>query len=289
MSQTHKTTTGVLVLPTAALPSSITPTKTALTPLTYPPQVDPSALTPLYHLETPPNAAILVEILRFSPTYGSWIFVPTLTTHVPTLSSNPNLTLVTPVDPLFPALLLLDAHRTIASKPVFQPLDALCCTANGINLRDICTHDQFALLCQVKRAAGETFYQLDDRKAVAWLVRKHGMLAAHPRVGDNDALDIIAQYIMPKWAKLLRRAVLKDSAKEQAQPADSAAGARSLAMQVMMDDAKETNETKRALDRLSHQPPSKPSKKPTKKKVIQKAPSSSFFTRRKSSTKRSTK
>ena len=156
---------------------------------------------------------MLVEIARFSPPFGSFFLVPTDASLAPDVCSNGNITFVTPVDPLFAMLILIDCHRKQTADNVFQPLDAICATKDGNNLSSICKQEQFACICDVREAAGQTFYRLNNEKVVKWLLQKHEKLNNHPNVSRQDATDILSQYLLSSWETNLKAALKSDEPK----------------------------------------------------------------------------
>lgn len=270
---------GMLVLPkdvpTTNLPDTHSKPIT-ISPLTFPGQKEVSNIIPLYVLQSDSHPGMVLELVRFKQPYGSWFCVPENAQLVPELCSNGNLTIVTKVDPLFCALIIMDAQRLVEGKPVFQPLDALSITSDGTNISLFCPVHQFEMLCDVKHAAGQDFYRLNDEKALQWLQQKHHALSAHPTVSDQDAVDVISQYLTRRWTKLFKKAV----GQQEAPQFDKNANAESvdLAMAIMMEDAKTSNEATRAQDKQYRQNPAPSKRPPTKQKKKQPSPPSSAAT-----------
>lgn len=282
----------VVVLPAAALPfgeelSSTKEHSTSLTQIEFPGDANGSSLVPLYVLRKDSKPTMIVELVRFTSSYGSWFFVPENREQAPDVCSNGNMTIVTAVDPLFCALVLMDARRAVGQKQVFQPLDALCVTADGTNLGQFGDAQQFAMLCDVKQAAGETFYRLSDEKTMTWLLAKHNALAKQPNMKSQDAIDIISQYLTSKWTKQLRKNILADVDNVDTDIHKAAKKAQNLALAIMMEDAVETNVAMRIEERDRKRErgsfdlaKKKPSAKSKVKKKKEKAPEASFWAAR---------
>lgn len=289
------TNTAVAILPSAAMLSrdaGISKNEQnhslLITPLELPDAVDTSTVVPLYILRKDGDPVLIVEIVKFTSSYGSWFFVPESELDTPHVCSNGNITMVTAVDPLFYALLFMDVHRTVGKEDLFQPLDSLCLTKDGIDITQVCKDEQFALLCDVKEADGEVYYKLNDNKVLAWLIAKHSALIKHPAVKSKDAVEIVSQYITSKWAKKLRKSLLSDVENVDTTAHKAAKQAQDLAMATMMEDAKVSNEARRIEQEEQFGTPFAAKKKtpvkPTKKKV-EKAPEARFWVCREKSLK----
>lgn len=279
--------TAVVILPSAAMPSDNVTLSAeekshsiSITPLELPEGVDPSTVIPFYVLRKNRDPTLIVEIVKFTSSHGSWFFVPESELDVPYVCSNGNIAMVTTVDPLFYVLLLMDVHGAIGEKDLFQPLDSLCPTKYGVDITRICEVEAFVLLCDVKQAVGGTYYKLSEDKVVSWLIAKHTALVKHPTVKSKDAVEIISQYITPKWAKRLRKNILSDVENVDTAAHKAAKEAQGLAMAIMMEDAKESNEARRIEDEERFGTPfvakKKKQVKPPKKKA-EKAPEAKFW------------
>lgn len=282
----------VVVLPSGALPSGddCPPGQdhiTSLSRLEFPDDVNGASLVPLYVLRKNFKPVMIAEIVRFSSPYGSWFFVPESREEVPEVCSNGNMTIVTAVDPLFCALVLMDARRVVGEKQVFQPLDALCVTSDGTNLSQLCDATQFGMLCDVKKAAGESFYRLSDEKTMSWLLAKHKALGKHPNMKSQDAVGVLSQYVTSRWSKQLRKKLLADVDNADTEAHKAAEKAQNLALAIMMEDAIETNEVMRTEERdrnrVSVTPAKKKATAKSKVKKKEKAPEASFWVAREKS------
>lgn len=277
----EQSASGVLVLPSAAVPvlsSDGPPTgaeTTTMAKIDYPSQVDAAALVPLYVLRKGSKPLMIAELIRFSTQYGSWFFVPNDPENAPHVCSNGNITMVTVVDPLFCALALLEARRAVGNADVFQPLDSLCITPDGTDIRHFCDTSRFELLCDVKEAAGQSFYRLSDDKTIDWLAAKHAALSKHPNVNFMDALDVLAQYITEKWNKRLRKQIL-GARPEETKTEKASEPAVNLALESIMQDAKEASGHTHIEPQEKRKGPARKAKQ-AKTKIVQKAPSASFW------------
>ncbi|CDF38819.1 unnamed protein product [Chondrus crispus] len=284
----------VVILPTEALPQGElqkpgVEQTLALTPIEFPENAKASSVVPLYILRKEEKTVVLVELVRFKSPFASWFFVPEAEELVPDVCSNGDVTMVTRVDPLFCALVLMDSLREVGDKQVFQPLDALCVTADGTNLTGLCDTRQFEMLCDVKEAGGESFYKLNDEKAMSWLQAKHGALVRESKMKSADAVGIISQYVTAHWGKQLRKQLLAEVENVDSEAHKAAKNSHSLALATMMEDAVETNQAilaeerdrKKGSDKWSVKKPVAKSKAAKKKK--EKAPEASFWTAREKS------
>lgn len=265
MPNTNYVDSGIVILPSNALPSkSIQPASdptTHLSNLTFPPQHE--LPIQLYVLQTNSKPLSIVEVVRFSTNHGSWLLVPD-ESHAPHICSNGNMTIVTRVDPLFALLVLLDARRNISDgNEMFQPMQDLSVTPDGTDIAALCAAGQFQLLCDTKEAAGTTFYKLDEEKVLKWLKSKYDATACLDSVSEQDALDIVSQYITPKWTERLRKVTVGQAEEQQA----ALRSAQEMALSVMMSSARETNEANR-IDELNVPQEKKAKAKP--KKPVQK-------------------
>lgn len=282
----------VVVLPSSALPSgddspSDQDHTTSLSRIEFPDDINGASLVPLFVLRKNSKPVMVAEIVRFSSPYGSWFFVPESQEEVPEVCSNGNMTIVTAVDPLFCALVLMDSRRAVGEKQVFQPLDALCVTSDGTNLNQFCDATQFGMLCDVKEAAGQSFYRLSDDKTMSWLLAKHKALGKHPNMKPQDAVEVISQYVTSKWSKQLRKKLLADVDNVDTEAHEAAKKAQNLAIAIMMEDAIETNEARRTEERDRNRGSFTPAKKKaaakSKVKKKEKAPEASFWVAREKS------
>lgn len=262
----------------------------SITPLELPEDVDPSTVIPFYVLRKNGDPALIVEIVKFTSSHGSWFFVPESQLDVPHVCSNGNITMVTVIDPLFYALLLMEVHSAVREKDFFQPLDSLCPTKHEVDVARMCEAERFALLCDVKQANGETYYKLNEDKVVSWLIAKHATLVQHPAVGSKDAVEIISQYLVPRWAKRLRKSILLDVENVDTAAHKAAKEAQGLAMAIMMEDAKGSNEARRVEEEARFGTPFVAKKKKlvkSTKKKVEKAPEATFWACREQSLKKS--
>lgn len=282
----------VVVLPKAALqledgPQPPVEQSLTLKPIEFPEKANASSLVPMYTLRKEGNPQMLVEILRFEAQFGSWFFVPEDVDVAPDVCSNGNITIVTAVDPLFCALVLMDALGTVGEKLVFQPLDDLCVTADGTNLMQLCDASQFDMLCDVKEAGGEKFYRLSEEKVIGWLRAKHSALTRQPNLKSASAVDIMCQYLTPAWGKRLRKDVLGNGGNAESSVENESTGSANLALQVMMEDARRTNQsTQDERDRkmgVANSRVKKPAKKAKVAKKKEKAPEAKFWASREKS------
>ncbi|KAI0565334.1 Ribonuclease H2 subunit B wHTH [Gracilaria domingensis] len=135
----------------------------------------------------------------------------------------------------------MDCNSKSAKADVFQPLDALCTTEDGMNLSTLTSEQQISLLCDSKVAGDESFYRLSEEKALSWILRKHHLLAQHPRVNAQHASDIVSQYLNDRWTAIFRNSLEAQAPIEEASSATQSPA--DLAMSIMMNDAKENNIT----------------------------------------------
>lgn len=221
-----------------------------ISPIQLPnPQIQ-QQIVPLFIMFEGGVPKIPVEITRFSHPFGSWLLVPEDTNLVPHISRNGNMTFVTKVDPLFPVLNVMDFSRDSVAKGVFQPLEAMCQTPDGTNLASLCEPNQIAHICDVKEVADDKYYRLSDEKVTKWLGKKHENLTQHEDVNSQNAFEILSQYITEKWVQLLQKSLGSGIERDGSDTTVPQTGA-DLAMAIMMEDAKETNRTKRLLQQTN--------------------------------------
>lgn len=291
MAQTHPKTS-VVVLPSSTLPKPDCPSSSespslSISPIQLPESVDSTSIVPLYILRQNSKPTLLVEIVRFTSSFGSWVFVPQTEIHAPDVSRNGNITIVTAVDPLFAALVFMDSRRTVCDTDVFQPLDALCTTKDGVDLSQLSDHHQFKLICDVKHAQGDSYYKLNDDKVIDWLTAKHKVLHNHPNVSEKGAVDLLSQYLAPKWATRLRKSLLADVDNIDTKAHKAANDAKQMAIAIMLEEAKASNqarclEEEKRFGGAALSSTKKKTPKPAKKK-IEKAPEAKFWACRQAS------
>lgn len=275
-----KLKSGLISLPAELQVSNFSDEPVTLTLIQYTDGESATSTAPLFVVKRKGKAVMIAELVRFTQPNGSWILVPENEQKVPYVCSNGNISLVTRVDPLFCALILMDAHRQVGGKDVFQPLDAVCITKDGTNLSRICPIEQFSLICDVKAAAGDSFYRLSDDKVLQWLLAKHQKLEATPQLNSNTAADILMQYLAPRWKKLFSSA-LKTNVSANPAPPDTHKASVDLAMSLMLDAAKEDSQTDDRLLRQKKRPAAPPKKSAAKKQQPPSAAAKNFWTSRK--------
>eukprot|EP00177_Eucheuma_denticulatum_P000502 GFKZ01000888.1.p2 GENE.GFKZ01000888.1~~GFKZ01000888.1.p2 ORF type:complete len:312 (-),score=37.11 GFKZ01000888.1:1644-2579(-) len=293
MAQSHPNTS-VVVLPSSTLPKHGCPSSPespslSISPIHVPESVDSTSIVPLYILRQNGKPTLLVEIVRFTSSFGSWLFVPQAEIHAPDVSRNGNITIVTAVDPLFAALLFMDTRRTVCNTDVFQPLNALCTTKDGVDFSQLSHHQQFKLICDVKQAQGESYYKLNDEKVIAWLTAKHDVLRNHPNVNEKDSVDILCQYLAPKWATRLRKSLLSDVDDTNTKTHNTTKEAKQMATATTQEDAKASSEPRplddeKQLSGASLNHTKKKTRKLVKRKA-EKAPEAKFWACRQASLK----
>ncbi|CAN8065290.1 unnamed protein product [Agarophyton chilense] len=196
-------------------------------------------VVPLYIASDDKKVPMLVELVQFTHTHGSWISVPQDSALVPQFCSNGNLTFVTRVDPLFAILIVMDYNSKSTMTEVFQPLDALCTTGDGINLSSFSSEQQVSVICDSKMAGGESFHRLNKEKTVSWILHKHHLLSQHPQVDGQHAADILCQYLIERWVTIFQNArSLQKPARQMISATESPA---EMAMTVMMNCAESNN------------------------------------------------
>lgn len=192
-------------------------------------------LVPLYVACQGSVSLALVELVKFTRPYGSWMLVPEDITSVPELCSNGNLTFITKVDPLFAMLVLLDYNSQVGAKPMFQPLHDLCVTPDGMHLGQFCPEEQLSLLCDFKTAANQSFYRLNNEKVLHWLLEKHNVLSHNCHANSKHAEHIISQYLNQSWTKRFKAALSSQCPEAQHAGVSTA----ELATPIMMEETKE--------------------------------------------------
>lgn len=251
--------TGLIVVP--AVQSASEPL--SLTPLA----LEPALPTPLYLLRADGRPTAIVEILRFTQPYGSWLLSPTDVASVPSLVRDGNLTLVTRVDPLFAFLPLLTSARSSGDPAHFQPLSAVCTAAHAPDLSELVDASAVEALCDVKHAVGDVFFRLNDTRVRAWLEAKLAVLTTRDDVTDRNALDLLAHYLPAEWAAQLETKSPADTVDgAEAKPTAEDVAAAALAMQIMSEEARATNIANETPE-PSRNAKKKVTKKPVKPKV----------------------
>lgn len=203
---------------------------------------------------TPPPVATLfllhghvVELMRFTPSHGSWMYISD--NEAPRIEPDGTLTMVTRVDSLFVALCVLSGQKS----GMFEPADALLEPLRGITVQP----DQLALLCETKKAGSDTYYRFDRARAEKWLDSKVHRLKS--RMPLADAASIVAQYLPQDWANSLTERYPVAEENKDVKITD----AQQLALTAMQNDARAEDE---AMAIAESEPPKK------KKKVTKKPP-----------------
>eukprot|EP00884_Botryococcus_braunii_P020697 jgi/Botrbrau1/7310/Bobra.247_3s0005.1 len=141
--------------------------------------------------------------------------------HGDNVISDAGLHLYTPVDPIFIALPILEANRgqKKGSDGAFRNAEEAMHTDDFPDFGRVAplALPYLACVCDVKDAAGDTYYRLNNDKVLAWLRIKvdrtcKGLCAAcGPSFEDMEALSrtaysagILGEYLSPSWLALLR-------------------------------------------------------------------------------------
>lgn len=229
----------------------------------------PSAL--LFELRSDAGSTV-VELMRFAPARGSWIYATADGTGSPHIERDGVMTMMTRVDALFIALGVLGARKG----KMFEPADALLHLDGVGSLTHLIDPEELTLICEEKEAAGETFYRLDELRATRWLVCKICALADAANLPHHDAADAIVQYLSPPWAERLTARfpapVSSTANTDPTEPASDLNDSQQKALDAILGDARAENE---AFERGELETPAK-----KKQKVVKKAKSTAAPARR---------
>lgn len=217
--------------------------------------------TPLYvlHRGKASEPCAIVQLLRFSSKYGSWLIASSDESIPPDLVKNGDVTFVTIVDPLF--IVLTAIPTDVSSNPelargssvhhsaVFQPIDAIT-DLSGTDLSMLLSPSTLRAVCDSKTVDDVEYFRLSSDRALDWLLCKHSALAQISYVGHSHAIELLAQYLTPEWEQKLRSKLTasestkpgttdsKDGTEKDLMPeAPMPGSAAEVAMSIMMEEA----------------------------------------------------
>lgn len=218
---------------------------------------------PVHHVRAAsPPAAPFLQLHRYAPRFGSFVFVPPSCVHAPHVHSSGALLLATRVDPLF--VLLVYAANNPRSH-MYMPLAQLFANDDAVRVADVVQEARLLAVCERKSVAdgGEFVWRLDADKVQSWYQRKWNRARQAKPGLEKMVEEWIPQMFAQKWRHWLQK-----------QGEEMRAGREQnnhLAVQALMEEARLNNqrEQRHAATTQRNQPPRKKKRPAVDKSAMQ--------------------